>query len=190
MFIYLEYVSGGSIKYILDKYGPLNENLIKIFLKQILDGLEYLHSKGIVHRDIKSSNILLDIKGNIKLSDFGCSGQFYAQLSNSSHEFLDSLKGTIPWMAPEVVCQKKYGKKADIWSLGCTLIEMASGLPPWGKMENCFQAMNKIGRSNETPDIPCFLSDSFKDLISLCLKRNYQDRVYIKELKEHIFLNS
>jgi serine/threonine protein kinase len=184
LFIYLEYISGGSIKYILDKYGPLNENITKIYLKQILEGLEYLHSKQIVHRDIKCANILLDVKGGIKLSDFGCSGQF----KDSTEDFLDSLKGTLPWMAPEVMCQCKYGKSADIWSLGCSLIEIATGYPPWGKLDNCYQAMNKIGKSNDIPDIPSFISDNFKDFLIKCFKRNPKERATIKELKEHPFL--
>jgi serine/threonine protein kinase len=162
-----------------------------------------LHSKGIVHRDIKSANILLDIKGNIKLSDFGCSGQFFDKNTNTnnisqnnlnnlnvcnSEEFLDSLKGTLPWMAPEVICQIKYGKKADIWSLGCTLLEMATGQPPWGNLDNCYHAMTRIGRSNDIPEIPITLSEGFKDLLVNCLKRNCKERPSVKELKEHKFL--
>ncbi len=189
LFIYLEYVSGGSIKYILDKYGPLNENITKIYLKQIIDGLEYLHSKQIVHRDIKCANILLDSKGGIKLSDFGCSGQFINAEMSSCENFLDSLKGTLPWMAPEVVIQSKYGKPADIWSLGCTLIEFATGNSPWGKLDNCYQAMTKIGRSNDIPEIPLNLSENFKDFLICCLKRNPKERATVKDLKNHRFLN-
>jgi serine/threonine protein kinase len=201
LFLYLEYISGGSIKYVLDKYGPLNENLIKIFLKQILDGLEYLHSKRIVHRDIKSANILLDVKGNIKLFDFGCSGQYIENSLNfeinqiesnniyNSEEFLDSLKGTLPWMAPEVVCQKKYGKKADVWSLGCTVLEMVTGKPPWGKLDNFYQAMIKIGKSNDIPEIPCNVSENLKDFLLVCFKRNPKERPNIKKLKEQRFVS-
>jgi serine/threonine protein kinase len=208
LFLYLEYISGGSIKSILEKYGPLNENLIKIFSKQILDGLEYLHSKGIVHRDLKSANLLLDVKGNVKLFDFGCSAQFVensrktyslnnsnqyetreAWNVNNSEEFLDSLKGTLPWMAPEVVCQKRYGKKADVWSLGCTILEMASGNPPWGKLDNFYHAVNKIGRSRDIPEIPEILTNDLKSFLSLCLLRDPRERPSIKKLKEHKFLN-
>lgn len=201
LLLYLEYISGGSIKYILDKYGTLNENLIKIFLIQIIDGLEYLHSKGIVHRDIKSANILLDVKGNIKLFDFGCSGQFKEKslnfeineintnIVNNSEEFLDSLKGTLPWMAPEVVCQKKYGKKADVWSLGCTVLEMVTGKPPWGKLDNFYQAMNRIGKSNEIPEIPDNISDNLKEFLLVCFIRNPKERPNIKKLREQRFVS-
>ncbi len=173
--------------------------------------MEYLHSKGIVHRDIKSANILLDVKGYIKLFDFGCSAQYLENSTkisstsvgnictnntdaldmnvNNSEEFLDSLKGTLPWMAPEVVCQKKYGKKADVWSLGCTVLEMATGKPPWGKLDNFYQAMIKIGKSNDIPDIPNDISQNLRDFLLVCFRRNPKERPSIKKLKEHIFVN-
>lgn len=179
---------GGSIKYLLDKYGPMCETLIKKYLKQVLNGLEYLHKNGIVHRDIKAANILVDLKGNIKLSDFGCASQLL-QSSLGESELLNSLKGTLAWMAPEVVCQSKYGKKADVWSLGCTLIEMATGTTPWGKFKNYVQALQRIGLSKDIPDIPTDISDNLKDFISLCLKRIAADRPTIMQLKEHPFLN-
>ena len=188
LFIYLEYIPGGSIKDLLNKYGPLSSKIIKIYLKQILDGLEYLHSKRIVHRDIKSANILVDLKGNVKLSDFGVSGEIALKKSEGESGFLESLKGTLPWMAPEVICQTKYGKKADIWSLGCTLIEMATGLPPWGKLENYMQAFMRIGKSEENPEIPNDLPEDLIDLLKKCFIRNPKERPTSTELKYHAFL--
>lgn len=187
-FIYLEYYSSGSLKNIIDKYGPLNETLIRKYTKQILLGLKYLHSKGIVHRDIKCANILLDTKGNVKLTDFGCSKQISLVLSDSSsnEEFCSSLKGTIPWCAPEVISLKKYGKKADIWSLGCTIIEM-TGNQPWGKMDNVYQVMNTIGKTNNIPSIPDYLSEKLQNFISLCLVRDSRQRANIKTLLRHGF---
>jgi mitogen-activated protein kinase kinase kinase 3 len=190
LFIYLEYIPGGSIKYLLNKYGNFSSKIIKIYLKQILDGLEYLHSKGVVHRDIKSANILVDLKGNIKLSDFGVSGQISLKKNVGESGFLESLKGTLLWMAPEVICQTKYGKKADIWSLGCTLLEMATGLPPWGKLENQMEAILKIGKSNESPEIPSNLDVDMIDFLRLCFVRNPKERLSAEELKDHKFLNS
>jgi serine/threonine protein kinase len=163
----------------------LQERLIRLYLKQILEGLGYLHTNGIIHRDIKSANILLDLNGNIKLSDFGCSGQIY---NSAESEIFSSLKGTIPWMAPEVIRQNKYGKKADMWSLGCTVLEMATGEVPWGKLENYVQALFKIGRSEATPLIPENLSENLKDLLRLCFKREPKERPTIEMLKKHAFL--
>lgn len=190
LFIYLEYIPGGSIKYLLNKYGNFSSKLIKIYLNQMLDGLEYLHSTGVVHRDIKSANVLVDLKGNIKLSDFGVSGQISLKKNEWESGFLESLKGTLLWMAPEVICQTKYGKKADIWSLGCTLLEMATGLPPWGKLENQMEAILKIGKSNENPEIPSYLDEDLIDFLNICFIRNPKERPSAKELKEHKFLKS
>ena len=189
-YIYLEYVSSGSLRNVIDKYGAFNERLIKKFIKQILSGLKYLHSKGIIHRDIKCANILLDAKGNAKLTDFGCSKQIALTFSDSSSngEFCSSLKGTIPWCAPEVICLKKYGKKADIWSLGCTIIEM-TGNYPWPKMDNVYQIMNIIGKTDNTPYIPEYLSEKLKNFISCCLIRDPKLRANIRELRQHPFLD-
>ena len=189
-YIYLEYIPSGSLRNVIDKYGAFNEKLIKKFIKQILSGLKYLHSKGIIHRDIKCANILLDSKGNAKLTDFGCSKQIALTFSDSSSngEFCSSLKGTIPWCAPEVICLKKYGKKADIWSLGCTIIEM-TGNYPWPKMDNVYQIMNIIGKTDNTPYIPEYLSEKLKNFISCCLIRDPKIRANIRELRQHPFLD-
>jgi len=190
-FLYLEYIPGGSIKSMIDQFGGFNEILIRKYTKQILSGLKYLHDKKIIHRDIKCANILIGNNGFIKLTDFGCSKKISMKLakkdSSSNGEYCTSLKGTIPWCAPEVICHKKYGKKADIWSLGCTLIEM-TGNQPWGNIENIFQVMNKIGKSNLTPDIPDYLSNNFKNFLKLCFKRDPKQRANLKTLMKHNFI--
>ena len=190
-FLYLEYIPGGSIKNMLDQFGGFNEILIKKYTKQILSGLKYLHDKKIIHRDIKCANILIGNGGILKLTDFGCSKKISMKLakkdSSSNGEYCTSLKGTIPWCAPEVICHKKYGKKADIWSLGCTLIEM-TGNQPWGNIENIFQVMNKIGKSNLTPEIPDCLSSNFKNFLKLCFKRDPKQRANLKTLMKHNFI--
>ena len=189
-FLYLEYIKGGSIKNLIDQFGGFNESLIKKYTKQILEGLKYLHDNKIIHRDIKCANILIGDKGTIKLTDFGCSKTIIINKkdSSSNEEYCTSLKGTIPWCAPEVICHKKYGKKADIWSLGCTLIEM-TGHKPWGNIENIYQIMNKIGKSNLTPEIPDCLSDNFKNFLDLCLKRDPKKRANLKTLLKHNFIS-
>ena len=190
-FLYLEYIPGGSIKSMIDQFGGFNEILIRKYTKQILSGLKYLHDKKIIHRDIKCANILIGNNGFIKLTDFGCSKKISMKLakkdSSSNGEYCTSLKGTIPWCAPEVICHKKYGKKADIWSLGCTLIEM-TGNQPWGNIENIFQVMNKIGKSNLTPEIPDYLSNNFKNFLRLCFKRDPKQRANLKTLMKHNFI--
>ena len=190
-FLYLEYIPGGSIKSMIEQFGGFNEILIRKYTKQILSGLKYLHDKKIIHRDIKCANILIGNGGIIKLTDFGCSKKISMKLakkdSSSNGEYCTSLKGTIPWCAPEVICHKKYGKKADIWSLGCTLIEM-TGNQPWGNIENIFQVMNKIGKSNLTPDIPDCLSNNFKNFLKLCFKRDPKQRANLKLLMKHNFI--
>lgn len=149
MNIFLEYVPGGSVAKMLVNYGPLGESLIANFVRQILTGLEYLHSKDIIHRDIKGANILIDHKGAVKISDFGISKRVEATSTlNASNKKVNrvSLQGSVFWMAPEVVKQTAYTRKADIWSLGCLIVEMLTGQHPH---PNCtqLQAIFKIGGS-------------------------------------------
>merc|ERR1740121_900219 len=125
---------------------------MKVATRGTLEGLHYLHSRSppIVHRDLKSANVLVDLNLCVKLSDFGCSKRDEATVSYN-------MQGTVLWMAPEVIeCEGGYGRKADIWSLGCTLIEFASGERPWGngKFDNHMVAMHHIRTSNATPPIP------------------------------------
>ena len=125
--ILLEYIPGGSLKDVLHQYGRFNEKLVAIYIYQILNALIYLHSLGIIHRDIKGANILIDIDGTIKLTDFSTSKKDIEGLLSRS------LKGTPNWMAPEIVMRTGHGPKADIWSLGCVIIEMMTCVPPFYK---------------------------------------------------------
>jgi len=125
LYIYLEYMPGGSVAQVLSQFGPFAEELIQRYAREILEGLEYLHTRDplILHRDIKGANILVG-DGKVKLADFGCSKRTADTLSQS-------LRGSIPWMAPEVIQQTGYGRRRDIWSFGCVLIEMATAKHPW-----------------------------------------------------------
>ncbi|XP_057837743.2 mitogen-activated protein kinase kinase kinase 5 [Cryptomeria japonica] len=181
-YIYLEYVPGGSIFKILKEYGPLPESVIRIYTRQILSGLAYLHSKNTVHRDIKGANLLADTSGKIKLADFGMAKHINGPATPLS------LKGSPYWMAPELMMQKNTGHDlaVDIWSLGCTVIEMAMGKPPWSEYEGA-AAMFKVFKS-EVPSIPDTLSVEGKDFISCCLCRNPAERLTACQLLDHTFV--
>ncbi|CAD8115805.1 unnamed protein product [Paramecium sonneborni] len=185
--IFLEYVSGGSVLTMIKRFGKFKESLIRVYLKQILLGLHFLHSKGVIHRDIKGANILINQDGKVKLADFG-SGK---QLSEIKHDIVGSLCGTPNFMAPEVINQQQYGKKADIWSLGCTMIEMATGHPPFYEIKNIYTVMVKISKLTEMIPIPEELkSEHAKDFLRRCLQLNPEDRWEAVDLLEHPFLIS
>jgi len=129
--IFMEYVPGGSIASILSRFGCLGEPVFSRYTKQLLSGVSYLHSNNVIHRDIKGGNILVMPSGVLKLIDFGCAKRLYMNLSMSKSNILRSMKGTPYWMAPEVIQETGHGRKSDIWSVGCTVFEMATGKPPW-----------------------------------------------------------
>lgn len=182
LYIYLEYVSGGSIYKLLQDYGQFGEPAIRNYTQQILSGLAFLHSKHTVHRDIKGANILVDPNGRVKLADFGMAKHIAGQSCPLS------FKGSPYWMAPEVIKNSSGCNLAvDIWSLGCTVLEMATTKPPWSQYEGV-AAMFKIGNSKELPTIPDDLSDEGKDFIRLCLQRNPLNRPTAAELLDHPFV--
>ncbi|XP_055821555.1 mitogen-activated protein kinase kinase kinase YODA [Solanum dulcamara] len=184
LYIYLEYVSGGSIYKILQEYGQLGELAIQSYTQQILSGLAYLHAKNTVHRDIKGANILVDPNGRVKLADFGMAKHITDQSCPLS------FKGSPYWIAPEVINNSNGCNLAvDIWSLGCTVLEMATTKPPWSQYEG-IAAIFKIGNSKEVPAIPYHLSDEGKDFVRQCLQRNPLHRPTASQLLEHPFVQS
>ena len=186
LFLYLEYLPGKSLAALISGLGALPEHLVKMYLKDILTGLKYLHERGVVHRDLKGANLLLDEEGRVHLADFGCSAQLDASCSHS--DILTSLKGSLPWMAPEVIQQAGYGRKADIWSVGCVAIELLSGKTPWQDFENQLQAIVRIGLSADLPDIPAGVSAAASDFIFQCVQRNPKQRPSARDLLCHSFL--
>ncbi|KAI9727768.1 MAG: ATP binding [Cirrosporium novae-zelandiae] len=193
--IFLEYVPGGSIAGMLLQYNTFQEPLIRNFVRQILDGLSYLHGRDIIHRDIKGANVLVDNKGKVKISDFGISKRVEAStLLNSAahgggaagHANRPSLQGSVYWMAPEVVKQTSYTRKADIWSLGCLIVEMFSGTHPF---PNCsqLQAIFAIG-SSAKPTTPEHASDEARVFLDQTFQADYEKRPSADELLLSPFL--
>ncbi|KAF1977985.1 protein kinase byr2 [Bimuria novae-zelandiae CBS 107.79] len=183
--IFLEYVPGGSVATMLINYGPLGESLIQNFVRQILQGLSYLHSRDIIHRDIKGANILVDNKGAVKISDFGISKRVdTSTLLNGGKKGAQrvSLQGSVFWMAPEVVRQTAYTRKADIWSLGCLIVEMFTGAHPHPTLSQ-LQAIFKIGGPGEAnPSIPDNAGEGAREFLTQTFLIDHERRPSADEL--------
>ncbi|ELK32872.1 Mitogen-activated protein kinase kinase kinase 2 [Myotis davidii] len=183
--IFMEYMPGGSIKDQLKAYGALTEHVTRKYTRQILEGVYYLHSNMIVHRDIKGANILRDSTGNVKLGDFGASKRL--QTICLSGTGMKSVTGTPYWMSPEVISGEGYGRKADIWSVGCTVVEMLTEKPPWAEYE-AMAAIFKIATQPTNPKLPPHVSDYTRDF----LQRIFTEaklRPSAEELLRHLFVH-
>ncbi|WOH14371.1 hypothetical protein DCAR_0933890 [Daucus carota subsp. sativus] len=183
--ILLEFVSGGSISSLLGKFGSFPEAVVRMYTKQLLLGLDYLHKNGIMHRDIKGANILVDNRGCIKLADFGASKKVVELATITGAK---SMKGTPYWMAPEVILQTGHSFSADIWSVGCTIIEMATGKPPWSEQYQEVAALFHIGSTKSHPPIPDHLSAEAKDFLLQCLQKEPELRPTACDLLQHPFV--
>ncbi|GAA5947906.1 hypothetical protein JCM3765_007023 [Sporobolomyces pararoseus] len=184
--IFLEYVPGGSVAALLSNYGAFEEALVSKFVRQILTGLDYLHEREIIHRDIKGANILVDNKGNIKISDFGISKKVEDNLLSGAKVHRPSLQGSVYWMAPEVVKQTAYTSKADIWSLGCLVVEMLTGAHPWANLTQ-MQAIFRIGSSGR-PTVPDDISNEADDFLEQTFEIEHTARPSARELLSHAFI--
>lgn len=184
--IFLEYVPGGSVVALLRNYGAFEEPLVRNFVRQILQGLSFLHNRDIVHRDIKGANILVDNKSCIKISDFGISKKVESDLLANARAHRPSLQGSVFWMAPEVVKQTSYTRKADIWSLGCLVVEMMSGTHPWPNL-NQMQALFKIG-SSAKPSLPDEISQEAVEFLNLTFELDHEARPSADALLAHAFI--
>ncbi|XP_009948639.1 PREDICTED: STE20-like serine/threonine-protein kinase [Leptosomus discolor] len=189
LWILIEFCAGGAVDAVmLELERPLTEPQIKVVCRQTLEALNYLHENKIIHRDLKAGNILFTLEGDIKLADFGVSAK-----NTRTIQRRDSFIGTPYWMAPEVVmCEtskdRPYDYKADIWSLGITLIEMAQIEPPHHEL-NPMRVLLKIAKSDPpTLAQPSKWSSDFKDFLKKCLEKNVDARWSATQLLQHPFV--
>ncbi|KAG5339661.1 M3K4 kinase, partial [Acromyrmex charruanus] len=189
MLIFMEFCAEGTLESLVAGSGNgLPESLVRKYTHQLLSAVAALHSHGIVHRDIKTANIFLTDEGNsLKLGDFGSAVQIKAHTTMPGE--LQGFVGTQAYMAPEVFMKSEssgHGRAVDIWSVGCCIIEMASGRRPWSDYDSNYQIMFKVGMG-ETPALPKNLSAEGIDLVKKCLQHDPKKRSTASNLFAHPF---
>ncbi|XP_047056981.1 mitogen-activated protein kinase kinase kinase 17-like [Lolium rigidum] len=178
--LFLELAPGGSLAdEVARNGGRLGEQAIRAYTADVLRGLAYIHGQSLVHGDIKSRNIVIGADGRAKLADFGC-----ARMVDSDRP----TGGTPAFMAPEVARGEEQGPAADVWALGCSVVEMATGRAPWSDIDNVLAAVHRIGYTDAVPEVPAWLSPEAKNFLAICFARDARDRCTAAELLEHPFL--
>ncbi|KAK7412681.1 hypothetical protein VNO78_04230 [Psophocarpus tetragonolobus] len=173
--MFMEYAPHGTLA---DHGGCIEEPVVGSYTRQILQGLNYLHSNGIVHCDVKGQNVLVTDQG-VKIADLGCARRVGESMV---------IGGTPAFMAPEVARGEQQGFAADVWALGCTVLEMITGKSPWQCSGDPAAVVYRIGFSGEVPEIPSFVSEQGRDFLGKCLKREASERWSVEELLGHGFV--
>jgi serine/threonine protein kinase len=177
-----EYIPGWSLADHLSQINKFPEHLVARITKQIVDGLDYLHREGVTHRDIKPANILVDPSGVIKLTDFGVSSALDVPTMTGN-----TLVGTPHFIAPEMIEGRPYNKSVDIWSLGCTVLELATGRRPYHDLR-AHEALFRIAQDRKPPPIPSSVSPPLRDFLKTCWVWDPEKRPLTSHLKRHPFL--
>ncbi|KAI6784087.1 septation protein H [Emericellopsis cladophorae] len=180
--IILEYCENGSLHSICKSYGKFPENLVGVYMTQVLKGLQYLHDQGVIHRDIKGANILTTKDGTVKLADFGVSTSTLA----SGQDKEAQVVGTPYWMAPEIIQLSGASSASDIWSVGCTVIELLQGRPPYhnlAAMPALFAIVN-----DDHPPLPEGISAAARDFLMQCFQKDPNLRVSARKLLKHAWI--
>ncbi|CAG8436424.1 2710_t:CDS:2 [Ambispora gerdemannii] len=181
LYIILEYCENGSLHTICRKFGKFPEHLVAVYIGQVLDGLLYLHEQGVIHRDIKGANILTTKNGQVKLADFGV-----ATKTNALNDF--AVVGSPYWMAPEVIELSGATTASDIWSVGCVVIELLEGKPPYSHLDP-MPALFRIVQ-DEHPPLPESASPAVKNFLMQCFQKDANLRVSAKKLLKHPWITS
>ncbi|RWW03115.1 hypothetical protein GW17_00033743 [Ensete ventricosum] len=183
--LFMEYAPRGSLSDEIKKQGGrLDELAIRSYACDILGGLAYLHSNGVVHCDLKSQNVLICSGGRAKVADFGCA----RSPEEEDEDERGFMRGTPMFMAPEVARGEEQSAPADIWALGCTVIEMATGRPPWPLVSDALSALHQIAFSTDVPEFPSWISEEGRDFLSRCLRRDPLERWTGEQLLHHPFV--
>ena len=190
--LHVEYMPGGTVADLAVRSGgkccaDVDERIVRSYTYCIVSALSYLHSMGLVHCDVKGRNVLVGGGAGVaKLADFGAARWSAGELGCRSGAILP--RGSPLWMAPEVIRGEYQGPESDVWSLGCTVIEMLSGKPAW---EDCGAGtLIRIGYSDDLPEFPAELSESVRDFLEKCLRREPTERWSCDQLLKHPFISS
>ncbi|CAM9534037.1 unnamed protein product [Ectocarpus sp. 8 AP-2014] len=184
--IFQEWVPAGSLHSLLGQFGALSDAMTRKYTRQVLEGLVYLHANRVIHRDVKSKNILVDDRGNVKLADFGCA----LVLKDDNGDGVEmSMKGTPLFMAPEMLLKRKCGKRVDVWSLGCAVLEMVTTRPPWADtFKHPVEIIEHFSENPGPPPLPENLSPALREFLLSCFTWEAGRRPTSHQLVAHEYL--